>query len=58
MTIPEVLSTIEQRQFWERVYITQIQQGYPLVGLQIGPGEIADSALADWCERFGPKAAE
>ncbi len=52
-TIPEVLASVEARQFWERVYIACVTNGW--TG-DYGK-ESADAALTQWRERFG-KAGE
>lgn len=59
-TIPGVLSTIEQRQFWERVYIEYMSAGYERGDPEpyaAHCGFVADEALKLWRERFDPKAA-
>jgi len=48
--IREVLLSIEARQFWERALIAVIHT-YTIPGA-VHPAKIADSALADWRERF------
>lgn len=64
-TIPEVLLSIEARSFWERVYVAALTAEDPnrAGGWVTDPptdnrAQRADTALASWRSRFGPKAGE
>lgn len=53
-TIGEVLMSVEARQFWEKMYFAAMHCGW----MREDVPALCDRALAQWRERFEPKAGD